>query len=243
MVPSQTRIIFAGITGQQLWDEGFGFWDNVYGMSLVPSPRTTADNTTGFDMSAMRPTRCQDGLIEIVNAKEICTTETIVTVRKDPAMLRRFTDISPSNRISIRTPLLSSPLTSTQTLSCSLCRLTTKSPASSEHSSPGSTPFSRTTPRREARLSRHRNARPSSSPILRMNKLSRPRRTRRDRRMSASRPVRGASRPIGSRLSSCSSSRSRSRKASPDAATLHCVSNPCLSRSTHQRYLQLHQGP
>jgi hypothetical protein len=31
-------------------------------------------------MSAMRPTRCQDGLIEIVNAKEICTTETIVTV-------------------------------------------------------------------------------------------------------------------------------------------------------------------
>jgi hypothetical protein len=32
-------------------------------------------------MSAMRPTRCQDGLIEIVNAKEICTTETIVTVR------------------------------------------------------------------------------------------------------------------------------------------------------------------
>ncbi|KAI5450050.1 hypothetical protein NCC49_003812 [Naganishia albida] len=63
MVPSQTRIILAGITGQQLWDEGFGFWDNVY----------------GFDMSAMRPTRCQDGLIEIVNAKEICTTETIVT--------------------------------------------------------------------------------------------------------------------------------------------------------------------
>lgn len=31
MVPSQTRIILAGITGQQLWDEGFGFWDNVYG--------------------------------------------------------------------------------------------------------------------------------------------------------------------------------------------------------------------
>ncbi|KAJ9092510.1 hypothetical protein QFC19_008723 [Naganishia cerealis] len=63
MVPSQTRIILAGVTGQQLWDEGFGFWDNVY----------------GFDMSAMRPTRCQDGLIEIVQPQEICTTETIVT--------------------------------------------------------------------------------------------------------------------------------------------------------------------
>ncbi|KAJ9124202.1 hypothetical protein QFC22_000999 [Naganishia vaughanmartiniae] len=62
MVPSQTRIILAGITGQQLWDEGFGFWDNVY----------------GFDMSAMRPTRCQDGLIEIVKPEEICTSETIV---------------------------------------------------------------------------------------------------------------------------------------------------------------------
>lgn len=88
MVPSQTRIILAGITGQQLWDEGFGFWDNVYGMSLVTSPRTPAHNATGFNMSAMRPTRCQDGLIEIVNAKEICTTETIVTVRKDLTMER-----------------------------------------------------------------------------------------------------------------------------------------------------------
>lgn len=34
----------------------------------------------------MRPTRCQDGLIEIVNAKEICTTETIVTVRAKPSV-------------------------------------------------------------------------------------------------------------------------------------------------------------
>lgn len=83
MVPSQTRIILAGITGQQLWDEGFGFWDNVYGTSVIGSSYACADDGAGFDMSAMRPTRCQDGLIEIVNAKEICTTETIVTVRTD----------------------------------------------------------------------------------------------------------------------------------------------------------------
>lgn len=92
MVPSQTRIVLAGITGQQLWDEGFGFWDNVYGKSAIEPPRTPADEATGFDMSAMRPTRCQDGLIEIVNAKEICTTETIVTVREDLVVIPYGTD-------------------------------------------------------------------------------------------------------------------------------------------------------
>ena len=93
MVPSQTRIILAGITGQQLWDEGFGFWDNVYGKFVVIIPRTCADAVTGFDMSAMRPTRCQDGLIEIVNAKEICTTETIVTVRLALSLIGSTADL------------------------------------------------------------------------------------------------------------------------------------------------------
>lgn len=99
MVPSQTRIILAGITGQQLWDEGFGFWDNVYGEpagSVVSRDKGDADPVmiAGFDMSAMRPTRCQDGLIEIVNAKEICTTETIVTVS---ARIRQNHRLSPSD--------------------------------------------------------------------------------------------------------------------------------------------------
>lgn len=48
-------------------------------------------------MSAMRPTRCQDGLIEIVNAKEICTTETIVTVRA-------ISDHTPTSAILIPMP-------------------------------------------------------------------------------------------------------------------------------------------
>lgn len=31
MVPSQTRIMMAGITGDQVYTEAFGFWDSVYG--------------------------------------------------------------------------------------------------------------------------------------------------------------------------------------------------------------------
>jgi hypothetical protein len=35
MVPSQTRIMLAGMTGERMYDEAFGFWDEVYGKSLV----------------------------------------------------------------------------------------------------------------------------------------------------------------------------------------------------------------
>lgn len=31
MVPSQTRIMLAGITGEGMYNEAFGFWDRVYG--------------------------------------------------------------------------------------------------------------------------------------------------------------------------------------------------------------------
>jgi hypothetical protein len=48
------------------------------------------------------------------------------------------------------------------------------------------------------KLPRRRNARPNSSQMLHMNKLSKPRRTPRDRRMSALRPVQEASSHIGS---------------------------------------------
>jgi len=33
MVPSQTRIMLAGITGEGMYNEAFGFWDRVYGAS------------------------------------------------------------------------------------------------------------------------------------------------------------------------------------------------------------------
>lgn len=50
-------------------------------VSILPLHRGYVLNCiAGFDMSAMRPTRCQDGLIEIVKPEEICTSETIVKV-------------------------------------------------------------------------------------------------------------------------------------------------------------------
>ena len=33
MVPSQTRIMLAGMTGERMYNEAFGFWDKVYGES------------------------------------------------------------------------------------------------------------------------------------------------------------------------------------------------------------------
>lgn len=37
MVPSQTRIMLAGMTGERMYDEAFGFWDEVYGESRLCS--------------------------------------------------------------------------------------------------------------------------------------------------------------------------------------------------------------
>lgn len=37
MVPSQTRIMLAGMTGERIYEEAFGFWDEVYGGSPSPS--------------------------------------------------------------------------------------------------------------------------------------------------------------------------------------------------------------
>lgn len=37
MVPSQTRIMLAGMTGEKMYDEAFGFWDEVYGESRLCS--------------------------------------------------------------------------------------------------------------------------------------------------------------------------------------------------------------
>lgn len=39
MVPSQTRIMLAGMTGERIYEEAFGFWDEVYGGSLDVSKK------------------------------------------------------------------------------------------------------------------------------------------------------------------------------------------------------------
>jgi protein arginine N-methyltransferase 3 len=43
MVPSQTRIMLAGITGEGMYNEAFGFWDRVYGACAVRPKGVTVD--------------------------------------------------------------------------------------------------------------------------------------------------------------------------------------------------------
>jgi hypothetical protein len=98
MVPSQTRIMLAGMTGERIYEEAFGFWDEVYGESPVVSRKAASRNRSrgcpmkssrtlmmifqlvGFDLSAMKPTQFEDGIVEIVDAKEVMTTECALKV-------------------------------------------------------------------------------------------------------------------------------------------------------------------
>jgi protein arginine N-methyltransferase 3 len=79
MVPSQTRLVISAITGAGVWKDKVAFWDDVYGQcSLCLSARET--DGPGFDMTVMKPTYFEEGLVEIVDAKEVVTDEYVVKV-------------------------------------------------------------------------------------------------------------------------------------------------------------------
>ncbi|KAL7425061.1 hypothetical protein Q5752_000749 [Cryptotrichosporon argae] len=62
MAPSQTRLVITAITADRLWRERVDFWRNVY----------------GFNMSGMVNPYFAEGLVEVVDADEVVTTECIV---------------------------------------------------------------------------------------------------------------------------------------------------------------------
>ncbi|ODN78581.1 hypothetical protein L202_04189 [Cryptococcus amylolentus CBS 6039] len=62
MAPSQTRLAISAITGERVFRERVHFWSSVY----------------GFDLSTMGGISFDEGLIEVVDAEEIVTTESIV---------------------------------------------------------------------------------------------------------------------------------------------------------------------
>ncbi|WVQ75080.1 hypothetical protein IAR50_004689 [Cryptococcus sp. DSM 104548] len=62
MAPSQTRLVISAITGERVFRERVHFWSSVY----------------GFDLTTMGGISFDEGLIEVVDAEEIVTTESIV---------------------------------------------------------------------------------------------------------------------------------------------------------------------
>jgi hypothetical protein len=94
--------MLAGMTGERIYEEAFGFWDEVYGELLSPSSGKAASGKrsrgslmkssrtlmlvlilvrlAGFDLSAMKPTQFEDGIVEVVDAKEVMTTECALKV-------------------------------------------------------------------------------------------------------------------------------------------------------------------
>ncbi|KAI9638963.1 S-adenosyl-L-methionine-dependent methyltransferase [Dioszegia hungarica] len=62
MAPSQTAMKLVGITGERLWKERIDFWQSVY----------------GFNMTAMDKVYYDEGLVEVVDAAEVLTSEAVV---------------------------------------------------------------------------------------------------------------------------------------------------------------------
>jgi protein arginine N-methyltransferase 3 len=98
MVPSQTRIMMAGMTGERLYEEGFDFWNKVYGKVEVDKPCFSSAAHVlpfllrkGFDLSPMKPTKFEDGIIEVVDAEELVTSECPLTVRNCRCIVCRKT--------------------------------------------------------------------------------------------------------------------------------------------------------
>lgn len=81
MVPSQTRLALTAITGEKLWKERIDFWQSVYG-HLCSSVRSETELLTckGFDMSVMNKTYFGEGLIDVMDAKEVVTDEFVIKV-------------------------------------------------------------------------------------------------------------------------------------------------------------------
>ena len=83
MVPSQTRLVLSAITGDKLWKERVDFWQSIYGVYFSSTSdcrdQCTA-NAAGFDMSAMNKTYFGEGLIDVMDAKEIVSDEQIIKV-------------------------------------------------------------------------------------------------------------------------------------------------------------------
>jgi protein arginine N-methyltransferase 3 len=76
MAPSQTRLVLSAITGERVWRERVDFWKSVYGESSPWSPTNILD----FDMTTMNNVYFDEGLVEVVDAKEVVTSECIVRV-------------------------------------------------------------------------------------------------------------------------------------------------------------------
>lgn len=97
MAPSQTRVVLAGLSGQRIHEEAFAFWDEIYGEFATAVLRAGYSNLSfagrtaltdgfdsaltcwaGFDMSAMKPSRFEEAIVDIVDAEEIATTEQVI---------------------------------------------------------------------------------------------------------------------------------------------------------------------
>lgn len=110
MAPSHTRLVISGIVGERIWNERIDFWEKVYGearWSVV-----CAVDISGFDMTTMSSVYCDEGLVEVVGAGEVVTSECILRVRtgwSDWAELRTSTRMSPRQSRSTSTRRSPSP--------------------------------------------------------------------------------------------------------------------------------------
>lgn len=74
MAPSQTKMLLVGITAERIWRERIDFWGSVYGEFMH------SDAYVGFDMTAMNKVYFDEGMVEVVDPKEVVTTEALVRV-------------------------------------------------------------------------------------------------------------------------------------------------------------------
>jgi hypothetical protein len=72
-------LVISGIVGERIWNERIEFWEKVYGeahRSVVG-----AADIPGFDMTTMSSVYFDEGLVEVVGAGEVVTSECILRVR------------------------------------------------------------------------------------------------------------------------------------------------------------------
>lgn len=77
MAPSQTTMMLVGITAERIWKERIDFWTSVYGEFPSGMP---ADS--GFDMTCMNKVYFDEGMVEVVDPKELVTSEAVVRVSR-----------------------------------------------------------------------------------------------------------------------------------------------------------------
>lgn len=84
MVPSQTRIVMAGLTADRLIAGRSSFWEKIYGAKPprcgVCSGSALILLRIGFDLSPMKVEKDEEGVVEDVLASELCTSECIIKV-------------------------------------------------------------------------------------------------------------------------------------------------------------------